>query len=73
MVYSQDMPKGSTFDEISGIFLAVWEPEIAEINFGLILAYILLFFALLDITYITRTRFSIRFHWYHSLDLPKTS
>ena len=43
MVYSQDMQKGSTFDEISGIFpdnitslrpehCAVWEPEIAGIK-----------------------------------------
>ena len=70
------------FDVISRIFpdsttslrpgrCAVWEPEIAEINFGLILAYILLFFALLYITYINRTKFSISFHWYHSLNLQK--
>ena len=36
-----------------------WEPEIAGIKSTLILAYILLFFALLYITYINRTGFSI--------------
>ena len=50
-----------------------WEPEIAGINFGLILVYIVLFLALLYVLYITRTGFSIRFQWYHSLDTPKTS
>ena len=74
---------GGRLDVISRIFpdstkswsqghCAVQEPEIAEINLGLILAYILLCFALLYITYIIRIVFSIRFHWYHSLDIQTT-
>ena len=53
--------------------LCCWEAEIAVIKSCLILVYILLFFAPSYIIYITRTGFSMRFQWYHSLDTPKTS
>ena len=50
-----------------------WEPEIAGIKSRLILAYILQFLAPCHIIYITRTGFSMRFQWYHSLEIQKTS